>query len=370
MKKKIISGSAVSIRAITGCVLLLVGTQAGAQTIRYVSPGGGNISPYTNWAMAATDPQTAINACAAGDEVRVDSGVYAPAATVAVSNAVTVIGVNGAGATVIDGRDAIRCLRVASTGSVARGFTIKNGTTFPYGNSGGGGVVLAGGAIMDCVVISNKGYYSAGVAINTGAVINCAVLRNVQSGYTASSGGGIGMESGLVTIRNCLVAGNHNLRGGAGVYAGGVGTVHIQNCTIAANHSDNGTYGAGLVTFMGDLRVTNSIVYGNEYNNFYDWGNATVAFGYTCITPAQAGAGNTVNNPVFIDQGSGFGSGWSGGDLRLERISPCINAGDNHDWMGGGALDLDGRPRVLEGTVDMGAYEHPPPGTVFILRGR
>lgn len=36
--------------------------------------------------------------------------------------------------------------------------------------------------------------------------------------------------------------------------------------------------------------------------------------------------------------------------------SPCYNAGTNLAWMIT-AVDLDGNPRIADGTVDMGAYE-------------
>jgi hypothetical protein len=40
---------------------------------------------------------------------------------------------------------------------------------------------------------------------------------------------------------------------------------------------------------------------------------------------------------------------------RLQTNSPCINAGNNS--YAAGSKDLDGRPRIFGGTVDMGAYE-------------
>ena len=50
-------------------------------------------------------------------------------------------------------------------------------------------------------------------------------------------------------------------------------------------------------------------------------------------------------------------------NLRLQSNSPCINAGDN-DFVTT-ATDLDGNPRVVSGTVDIGAYEYQGTGSVI-----
>jgi hypothetical protein len=44
------------------------------------------------------------------------------------------------------------------------------------------------------------------------------------------------------------------------------------------------------------------------------------------------------------------------GDYHLRRLSPCVNAGTNGAAQLPG-VDLDGQPRVVEGTVDLGCYE-------------
>ena len=70
------------------------------------------------------------------------------------------------------------------------------------------------------------------------------------------------------------------------------------------------------------------------------------------------------------------GSGWEGNifadpqfisasDLRLHQTSPCIDAGANA--FAPMPYDLDGNPRIIDGIVDMGAYEYIPEPSFGII---
>jgi hypothetical protein len=70
----------------------------------------------------------------------------------------------------------------------------------------------------------------------------------------------------------------------------------------------------------------------------------------------SSGVGNFTNPPLFVDQAAG--------NLRLEPNSPCINSGLNAYAPAG--LDLvDGHPRIVGSTVDVGAYEFQSPASVI-----
>ena len=70
-----------------------------------------------------------------------------------------------------------------------------------------------------------------------------------------------------------------------------------------------------------------------------------------------AASANITNDPQFVDL--------TATNLRLKSTSPCIDAGTNLAWMAG-TTDLDGLPRIINGTADMGAYESPSPAITCI----
>ena len=162
-------------------------------------------------------------------------------------------------------------------------------------------------------------------------------------------------------LANCAIAGNQSLHDefdGSGVLLLDGGT--IESCTAADNYSaaTNGCAvraevdeeEGGGATSCGEMR--NSIVWGNSNANYApaDVAAATLDLvEYSCAPELTAGVnGNQNGDPQFVDA--------AGGDYRLAEGSPCIDAGANQGWMAG-ALDLGGGERIVDGTVDMGAFE-------------
>jgi PKD repeat protein len=318
--------------------------------VSYVDAAAANpVFPYSSWATAATSVQDGIAAgTLPGHLVLVTNGVYRLGTVdtnelnrVALTNAVVVRSVNGPEMTVIEGaQDGVRCAWVGN-GSVLSGFTLSKGSSY----NGGGVRCQPLGVVTNCAMVGNSAGQDGGGA-SGGALYNCTLMGN-----SAGQNGGGAYGSAL---SNCTVTGNYARRGGGAdgcmlnnctlsgnsAYAlgGGAFNATLHNCTVTGNSAG---YGGGA--HRGTLR--NCIVYLNDGDNY--WPDET-ALNYCCTTPLPAsGFGNITNAPLFVD--------YVGDNLRLQSNSPCINAGNNA--YAPGPTDLDGRSRIVSGTVDIGAYE-------------
>jgi hypothetical protein len=143
--------------------------------------------------------------------------------------------------------------------------------------------------------------------------------------------------------KNCTFAGN-SAKFGGGAYSG-----TLNNCAFTGNSASDSGGGAYRAT------LNNCILYYNTAHAAPDY-DETSGLNYCCTTPLPAsGAGNITNAPLFVDP--------QNGNLRLQPNSPCINAGNNA--YAPGTLELDGNPRIVGGTVDIGAYEFQTPASVL-----
>jgi hypothetical protein len=326
--------------------------------------------PYTSWVSAATNIQQAIDVALDGDEIVVTNGVYETGGRiaddtttnrVAVTKPLIVRSVNGPAVTVIRGND-VRCAYLTS-GATLLGFTLTNGT--------GGGVACASASavVSNCVISGNSSYAGGGVA--RGTLYNCTLTGNsasvgggayfatlnncVLQGNSASDDVGVGAGGGAYgcTLNNCILTGNVGVgscddNGGCYYGGGGASWCVLNHCTLTGNYALIGG-GAADSTFNNCIVYYNvALYYGANY-----FGNVT--FNYSCTTPLPGGAGNFDSPPLFVNQAAG--------NLRLASNSPCINAGNN--TYASGSTDLDGRPRVVGGTADVGAYEFQSPQSLI-----
>lgn len=280
-------------------------------------------------------------------------------------------------------------------GGGALGGTLNNCTL--TNNSAGSGGAAYSGILNNCALTRNEAGYGGGVfgcllndcllTSNTassygGGADNCTLNTCTLSGNTAPAGGGAsygtltgctlmhntsGQGGGAfdVTLNNCVLTGNNAGQGGGAFsgalnncaltgnlasFGGGAYIAVLNNCTIAGNSTDAGGEGGGV---CGDWQtgaysyLYNCIIY---YNGPDNYNYLTCVLNYCCTTPVPSyfGANNISGDPLFVDP--------SGSNLQLLSDSPCIDAGDNA--YAAGSTDIDGLPRIVDGTVDIGAYEY------------
>ncbi len=298
-------------------------------------------------------------ATAPGALVLVTNGIYATGGRavgtnlllnrVAVDKPLSVRSVNGPQFTVIQGttkgEGAIRCVYLAKGASLS-GFTVTKGTTRTDGDEEreqtGGGVWCASPTevVSNCIVAGNWAWSGGGGAYR-GTVNNCALTGNTVTGDYAQGGGAL-----WSTLNNCTLTGNSAT--GDGGDGGGAYASTLNNCTLTGNSCSDLGGGAWYST------LNNCIAYSNIAPSAPNYWSGPI--NYSCTTPMPTdGIGNITNAPLFVD--------YAGGNLRPQFNSPCINAGLNA--YAPGATDLDGLPRIVSGTVDIGAYEFQGPGSVI-----
>jgi hypothetical protein len=359
-----------------GGISATVAVQVVSQSIGYVSQNNPNpVPPYASWTTAATNIQDAVDAAGAGATVLVSNGVYQTGVRivtggefnrVAVTKPLTLASINGPLVTSILGgpsdywADGTRCVYLAK-GATLSGFTLTQGTTisgpefFVFAlsvqESYGGGVYCEDNSsvISNCVVTGNIAGNGAG-GVYQGTVNNSILSDNTGTyfwsdfvsfdrDYGGSGGGGAGNS----ILNNCLISGNLG-----GWIAGGVVNSTLNNCTVAGNTAANSGGGVDNCTLTNCIVIDNGLQFWNP--PALDSANSSLSY---CFTDSSTpGIGNISGDPAFVDSANG--------NFRLQTNSICINAGDNSAVLGN--VDLDGRPRVVGGTVDLGAYEFQKPG--------
>jgi len=245
----------------------------------------------------------------------------------------------------------------------------------------GGGMAYNGGTgvynpvLIEVVFQGNRArYFGGGVYNGNGSsFVNQQIFtRVVFSGNEAGAyGGGLfdpgGFADSYLLLTNAVFSGNRSGKWGGGICAAGdTGKILLNQVTVSGNRS-----GAGGGFFNGASHpvIVNSIFWGNQSEPGYGPqifdppGEAylsTVLF--SDIEGGYTGTAVLNVDPQFVQPISATFAPTTTGDYHLRRGSPLINAGNNLSVTT--ATDLDGRPRVIDGRVDLGAYEYSPYMTV------
>jgi predicted outer membrane repeat protein len=251
------------------------------------------------------------------------------------------------------------------------GFTITGGNAdgSSWNDGQGGGIRLGqdrGFTIINCTIFRNRAEYNGG-GISTGGGSSCCIpITNCRfiSNSAGRAGGGIYMSGeSLPDISNCIFSGNSAVTGGA-IY-NYEAYPNIINCTFTGNRALDEC--GGVIDLDGISGFENCILWGNTDAGGADesaqigWSNP-MSINFSCIqgwTGALGGIGNINEDPRFVRPGFWKTEDlWIDGDYHLLLDSPCINAGDPDYIPEPNETDLDGNPRVMDGRIDMGAYEY------------
>ncbi|MBK9124770.1 MAG: hypothetical protein IPM16_16840 [Chloroflexi bacterium] len=220
-------------------------------------------------------------------------------------------------------------------------------------SDGAAGLNNTGTATLSDVTIAENQAYAPYVSGYCGGVQNLGVLtmtRGAIVGNSAGGGGGVCSytEGAFTTLTGTLIAGNSAETSGGALSTLESTLVVLNNVTVSGNYA--GFQGGGLYNIYGSpIELNNSIVYGNEAGEYADIGGAFTA------TNSLVGV-----DPLFVAPEPASSAPTTGGNYRLLAGSPAIDAGDNALVPIYLTTDLDGNPRIVDGIVDIGAYEVQP----------
>ena len=175
---------------------------------------------------------------------------------------------------------------------------------------------------------------------------------------------------------NCIFSGNQAMDRGGGISNGYYYESILINCTLTENESSRcGGICNGVIS---KATLINCVLWANIDNNGMDESaqidGGTIIVNNSCIqgwSGKLSGTGNFGLDPLFLDPNGPDGEiGTLDDNLRLAPASPCRNAGDNSvlpldtaDLDKDGDLeepipfDIEGKPRILNGVVDLGTHE-------------
>jgi hypothetical protein len=258
---------------------------------------------------------------------------------------------NDASATILDGHDSVGVMAIdtpliPNSNIEISGLTFQNGNaTAPFGNVAGG------------LRVGDSGPISGG---------NILIERNIFRSNVGDSPIGSSMAGGLVAatdgqsliVRNNLFV-NNSAKNSAALVVYSNNAIDVSNNTFTGNQSTDTTLQQRVIidfSTFGGLLLSNNIFWGNAITpGVFDIDLGGQFVGATLAnndiesstgTPV-ADVGTVSVDPEFVGST----------DFRLARTSPLIDAGINDAPGGLATIDLDGSPRVEQGSVDLGAFE-------------
>ena len=234
-----------------------------AGTIWYVNGvGGSDGNPCTSSTSACKTIGHAISLASSGDSIKVAAAMYTENLTIGIS-----LKILGAGATtaVIDGRQANAVIAISAGANV----TLANLTIQDGSDAKGGGIYNAGAlTVRGCIVTGNHALFLGGGIYNTGTLtVTRSTVTTNTTGISSFAGGGGLYNFGTLTIDKSAVSDNRafsvvNVAHGGGIF--NAATLMIRNTTVSGNSVGGATKAGGGIYNTGTVIISNGTVSGNS----------------------------------------------------------------------------------------------------------
>ncbi len=233
-------------------------------------------------------------------------------------------------------------------------------------NKNSGLINLGSSTLSGCSVINNVGSGLVNLSeVYTETSRYSATLKvyvsTLKGNRVTGDGGAVYNYGGLLEIDNSELSGNVATGNGGGVYnvANGacLNKTTLINCTIAGNSANLQGGGVYVDSQRFTLAMYNTIVARNYSSSTNVDG--PVAFSVKNLT---SGNPSFIAGPVFDERGVLQNA--DALNLRLAKQSVAIDSGSNARVAG--SVDLDGKDRVFNAVVDIGAYEYAAPASIVV----
>jgi hypothetical protein len=318
-----------------------------------------------------------------GVTIHVAAGTYLENALPKISSAVTIEGSASDRTAAKIGKTGGRVFLVENANAVLRNLTIQNGQSnggagaaaaggnirlnagvvtncvisgghFDTKDRVGANLYVTGGTVVDCLIDGSTGARNTrgqGVYMTGGSVVRCRIVNQIAGNDTGAHSLGVGAYVKGGIIENCLIAGNTS----------GIGALYMEggkalNCTIAGNSARATGKCIGVNVSYSAASVVNCVIYGNDDNSANaNFGTSNLNRFFYCgssVTNASCATWMVLSDADFVSVVNG--------NWHQKRRSQLIGRGTldtTYRPADSVTRDLDGNPRVLNRTIDLGCWE-------------
>ncbi len=223
----------------------------------------------------------------------------------------------------------------------------QNNRAFQGDSAKGGAVWIVGNGPADTKFINTKFIenYSAGRggAVSSDDLVKVNYIGCLFDQNIAENGGATFSNNGFeeLSFTNCTFYKNWaSERGSAIVKWGDFGNedVTLNNCIFSNNEIENVSMLHHTNTIKGGFAISNSLIQEIDFNQIL----------ITALGSADLGGNIFEQEPGFLDA--------ENGNLNIGNFSTAYNKGNNDFVLT--LFDINGKPRIADGIVDLGCYEY------------